>query len=122
MSVFTDRLRTRITSLGLSNAEVARRAGLDPRRFGHYATGHREPDFKTLLTICRVLTTDPNTMLGVVGEERAPNEHSAMIARIATACEVLSDDTLRVIEAQVAAVIELQRREQRPVPRRKSRR
>jgi len=35
MDVFAKRLRTRARELGLSDAEVARRAGLTERRYGH---------------------------------------------------------------------------------------
>ena len=37
------------SQLGLSDAEVARRAGLSERRYGYYATGEREPNLATLL-------------------------------------------------------------------------
>jgi len=44
MQGFGARLMARARELGLSNAEVARRAGLSERRFGNYATDIREPD------------------------------------------------------------------------------
>ena len=51
MDVFATKLRERAAQLGISNAEVARRAGLSERRYGHYVSGVREPDLRTLLTI-----------------------------------------------------------------------
>jgi transcriptional regulator with XRE-family HTH domain len=47
----------------LSDAEVARRAGLAERRYGHYVRGAREPDLQTLLRICTALDVTPNDLL-----------------------------------------------------------
>src|ERR1700750_3131263 len=47
------RLAARARELGLSNAEVARRAGLSERRFGNYVTDTREPDLHTLTILAR---------------------------------------------------------------------
>ena len=52
-------LRARANALNLSDAEVARRAGLGTRRYGNYVTGDREPDFQTFLRICEVLAVTP---------------------------------------------------------------
>ena len=41
--------------LGLSDAEVARRAGLSERRYGYYATGEREPNLATLVPKTAIL-------------------------------------------------------------------
>lgn len=51
--------------LGLSDAEVARRAGLSARRYGNYVQGLREPDLATLVRISRALQTTPDALLGV---------------------------------------------------------
>jgi DNA-binding Xre family transcriptional regulator len=56
-------LRDRARQLELSDAEVARRAGLAERRYSHYVRGTRQPDFKTLLRICSALDTTPNDLL-----------------------------------------------------------
>lgn len=63
METLTRNLRRRAKELGLSDAEVARRAGLSERRYGHYVTGTREPDFATFLRICEVLAVTPNEVL-----------------------------------------------------------
>jgi transcriptional regulator with XRE-family HTH domain len=46
MDLFAKRPRER-AQLGLTDAEVARRAGLNERRYGHYVRGNREPRFGT---------------------------------------------------------------------------
>ncbi|AWZ01281.1 helix-turn-helix protein [Rhodobiaceae bacterium] len=57
-------LKKRAKELGLSDAEIARRTGLPTRRYGHYATGYREPNLDTLMAICEVLDVSPNQLLG----------------------------------------------------------
>jgi transcriptional regulator with XRE-family HTH domain len=63
MELFANRIRERARELGLSDAEVARRAGLSERRYGYYATGEREPSLPTLVRICGVLAATPNEVL-----------------------------------------------------------
>lgn len=65
MSEIGDRLRDRARELNLADAEVARRADLSPRRYGHYVSGDRKPDYDTLMKICEVLKCTPNYLLGV---------------------------------------------------------
>lgn len=90
-------LRERARELGLSDAEVARRARLDVGRYGNYSRGSREPDFQTFLRICRVLQTTPNALLGV--EEMGRNEQDRLLA----AYNVLDEDgrqlAVRVLDA-----------------------
>jgi transcriptional regulator with XRE-family HTH domain len=63
MDLFAKRLRERARQLELTDAEVARRAGLSERRYGHYVRGARQPDFQTLVRICAALDTTPNDLL-----------------------------------------------------------
>jgi len=60
MDIFADNLRKRAKQLELSNAEVARRAGLSERRYGNYVSGRREPDLATLMRVAACLKTSPN--------------------------------------------------------------
>lgn len=64
MSRLAKNLKKRAKELGLTDAEIARRTGLPVRRYGHYATGYREPNLDTLLVICEALDTTPNELLG----------------------------------------------------------
>jgi len=63
METLSRNLRRRAKELDLSDAEVARRAGLSERRYGHYVAGTREPDFATFMRICEVLAVTPNDLL-----------------------------------------------------------
>ena len=53
MDVFAENLRKRAKQLGISNAEAARMAGLEERRYAHYVANRREPDLATLVKIGR---------------------------------------------------------------------
>lgn len=63
MEIFAANLRKRAEELGISNAEVARRAGLSERRYANYVSGRREPDLATLVRIASVLALTPNELL-----------------------------------------------------------
>jgi transcriptional regulator with XRE-family HTH domain len=107
MLVFGERLRHRAEELGLSDAEVARRAGLSARRYGHYVTGNREPDLQTLVRICGVLNTTPNQLLGLseakAGKRRS--EREKLVDRLVTAANVLEDSQLKLAVRQVEAIV-----------------
>jgi DNA-binding Xre family transcriptional regulator len=65
IKVFTKQFRDRASALGLPLAEVARRAGLSDRRFGHHTTGRSETDLASLLRIVEALNCTPNELLEV---------------------------------------------------------
>ena len=104
MDVFATRLRERAADLGIAHAEVARRAGLSERRFGHYATGIREPDLATLVRIAEALQTRPDDLLGF-GERCEMSERSKLIARLVSAAQVLTDEVLEIVVVQAEALV-----------------
>ena len=98
MQVLGEQLRKRAKELDLTGAEVARRAGLSPRRYGNYVTGDREPDLQTLVRICRVLTTTPDQVLGFDEAKSAKkrSERDRLLDKLMTTAELLSDAQLRL--------------------------
>lgn len=70
MDLFGKNLRRRARELSLSDAEVARRAGINERRYGFYVTGDREPDLATLARIASVLQTSVDDLLAPWDEKR----------------------------------------------------
>jgi transcriptional regulator with XRE-family HTH domain len=104
MKVFATNVRRRIAELALSHADVARRAGLDARRFGHYVTGLREPDFQTLLRIAKVLGTTPDALLGVGDPIGQLSDDQKARQQISAACEALAGPVLQVLLVQVSAL------------------
>jgi len=98
MQVLGEQLRRRARELDLTDAEVARRAGLSPRRYGNYVTGDREPDLQTLARICKVLTTTPNQLLGFddVKSAKKKSERDRLIDKLVATAELLSDAQLKL--------------------------
>jgi transcriptional regulator with XRE-family HTH domain len=106
MRILGEQLRQRAQELELSDAEVARRAGLSPRRYGHYVTGQREPDLQTLVRICKVLNTTPNKLLGFDDRAKKKSARNKLIDKLlATAC-VLDENQLRLAVRQVEAILQ----------------
>jgi len=96
MELFAANLRKRAEELGISNAEVARRAGLSERRYGNYVSGRREPDLATLVRIASVLATTPTDLLTTPLKESALGELARQRA-IAALAALQSDDLERVV-------------------------
>lgn len=61
---FTVRLKMLRIKSGLSQVELAKAVNVSPSAIGMYEQGRREPDFPTFLSICLVLGTTPNYILG----------------------------------------------------------
>ena len=109
MEGFGQRLKARARELNLSDAEVARRAGLGGRRYGHYVTDHREPDLKTVVLISEVLATTPNYLLGVE-DGKTPSgktgEREQLRAQVVATCDVLDLKHLQMAVKLVAVLVE----------------
>ncbi len=88
----------------MSDAEVARRAGLGERRYAHYVTGKREPDLATLLRISQVLGATPNQLLGWEELTAPTNERHALLERLHSALTPLNEDDFRIVVAAVEAI------------------
>lgn len=103
MQSFADALRKRAEQLGLSNAEIARRANLTERRYGNYVTGVREPDLATLARIARALGVTPDALLGFDGGG-ARSGTERLIERLVVSASTLPKGDLELLIVQVEAV------------------
>lgn len=101
MKPFATNLRKRAALLGMSNAEVARRAGLTERRYGNYVTGQREPDFATLIRIAMVLRSSPNELIGF---EAGAAPEDGQLQRLIAAASLMSPRDLALFVVQAEAV------------------
>lgn len=106
MDKFADNLRKRAAELDISNAEAARRAGLDERRYGNYITSRTEPDLATLVRIAEALKTTPNALLGV-GSQRAPKKGDVLADRIVSAIDALDNKDREVVAVFADALVKL---------------
>lgn len=59
------RLARRMTELGLSKSEVARRLGVPRNRVSTYATDRHEPDLEVFVKLCLILQATPAQLLGL---------------------------------------------------------
>lgn len=107
MDIFAERLRERAKQLGISNAEAARRVGLEERRYAHYASGRREPDLATLKAISEALGTTPNWLLGVISKDEKDLARAALIGRFMNAAAGMTAEQLEmcVIQAEAIAAV-----------------
>jgi transcriptional regulator with XRE-family HTH domain len=77
-----ERLRARAAELDMSDADVARRAGLNPRRYGNYVTNDREPDYATLKRICDALDCSADYILGLSPEPGVGDRGMTMVREL----------------------------------------
>lgn len=106
MSKLGDALRSRSVALGLTNGEVARRSGLNERRYGNYVTGRREPDLKTLLQLSKVLRTTPDELLGV----REPKTHARPdLERLLASIDEMQADDVDLLAHQAEALLKFRK-------------
>jgi transcriptional regulator with XRE-family HTH domain len=110
MELFARRIRERARELGLSDAEVARRAGLSERRYSYYATGEREPSLPTLVRICGVLATTPNEVLLEAENPHPLSERERQVARINSAINQLGSAELELAACQLECLTAYRKR------------
>ncbi|MDQ0560496.1 transcriptional regulator with XRE-family HTH domain [Rhizobium mesoamericanum] len=104
METLAKRLQERARQLGISNAEAARRAGLEERRYAHYVSGRREPDLITLVRIASALGTSPNWMLGVSTITGDPDV-ADFIERFANAANGMTKQEIELCVIQAEAIV-----------------
>ena len=68
MKVFGQRLRELRKKHGLSQAQLAVRAGVDCTSISKYESGAREPSLSALMQLSEALEATPNDLLGVEKE------------------------------------------------------
>ncbi|WP_310204952.1 helix-turn-helix transcriptional regulator [Ancylobacter sp. 3268] len=112
MELFATQLRKRAEELGISHAEVARRAGLTERRYGNYVAGTREPDLATLVRIATVLSTSTDWLLGLGAGDVEQTHDAVLRSRLMAAAAGLSTDDLSLFIIQAEAIVDARRRQE----------
>lgn len=103
MKQLAQALKDRARELNLTNAEVARRAGLLERRYGNYAAGVREPDLATFVRIAEVLETTPDALLGIAKTGKSTDK-DRLIDQLTSAAKALTKAELDTVVKQVTAL------------------
>ena len=62
---FKENLKTALQNNGLSQAQLAEKLGTTQQTVSRWINGINEPDFTTLLEICKILNETPNSLLGL---------------------------------------------------------
>jgi len=105
MDLLAKRLRERARQLNLSDAEVARRAGLSERRYGHYVRNTHEPDCATLQRICAALDITPNDLLLPAPTAR-PFQQDRWLSRLVGAGRMLEVEDLQLAVQLVEVLLQ----------------
>ena len=103
MEQFAANLRRRAEMLGLSHAEVARRAGISVQRYNNYVAGSREPNLPLLVRIAAALETTPNDLLNF--REPGNAERSPDIAQAQSLLAQMPPEVLDLVMAQLIAIV-----------------
>ena len=110
MNTFAENLRKRISDLGLTQAEAARRCDLENRRFHHYIVGDREPDLRTLVRIATVLGTTSDELLRAKPTKDEPtDEASRLRAKLIATVGIMDPPALRLLAILADGVVSFMR-------------
>jgi transcriptional regulator with XRE-family HTH domain len=101
MDTLGQRLRARAAELGMTNAAVARAAGVSEQRYGNYVTNTREPDLATFVRIARALQTSPNALLAF---EVKASQASVKRARMLEVASQVPESLVEVVTVQLQAL------------------
>ena len=88
---FPDRLREARDKKGLSQSELAEKAGLQPSAVSHFETGRRSPSFDNLKALSEALQVSTDYLLGRVDDPRLTG---AVATRLFRHAEKMSRDDL----------------------------
>lgn len=108
MSVFSQNLSARLAELEISQAELARRLGLDPRRVGHYITGIREPDIATLAKIAKALEISADSLVGLLPQDTNSGELQRTRSQISAICSIMDRGQLLTLHSLAKALLKQQ--------------
>jgi transcriptional regulator with XRE-family HTH domain len=104
MGIFAERLRRFIKQTGQSDAEVARRLGLQPQRLSNYLNEKSQPDIDTIIRICTSLNVSPNFLFGFTDPDADPSERGVMIASVCGHLQSLDDAKLKLVRDLVGKI------------------
>lgn len=104
MRVLADKLKQRAETLGISNAEAARRVGMEERAYAHYVADRRDPSLTTLIKIAERLGSTPNALLGVEEEYLTNDTKNKLANRFVAAANLLTEEELEICVIQAEAL------------------
>jgi transcriptional regulator with XRE-family HTH domain len=105
---FENRLKKIREARGLSQADLAKKTGLQPAAVSHFETGNRSPSFDNLRKLSDALGVSVDYLLGRIDEE----QHGTGMAAAPRAqqlfrhAEKLSDASFEALEMMARALLE----------------
>jgi transcriptional regulator with XRE-family HTH domain len=99
-SAFSEKLKQRIAALGLTQTDVAIKAGIDRIELNRMVNGKREPKPHEVAMLARVLKIDPEELAADVNQDEV-KVFSVLAERVITA-----DDRLTERERELEAVVQ----------------
>ncbi len=96
---FRVRLRNARDSRGLSQADLARKTGLQPAAISHFETGQRTPSFANLRKLSDALNVSIDYLLGRIDEERHGQGSAAapQLQALFRGADKLSEDSFKTL-------------------------
>ena len=107
MDYLANQLRRLGVDRGISNAEVARRCGIEERTYANYCTGKREPDLETILRICQKMGVTPNDLL--LQEDAPQEQREKLIRRLAASLAEVSTGDITAVTVAIEALVATRR-------------
>lgn len=98
--IFRERLKKAREDRGMTQAELAEKAGLPPSSISHFEKGPRKPSFDTLRRLAKELKTTTDYLLGRTAEVDAEVKASVLFRKAAE----LGTDEWKVIEGMIDAL------------------
>ena len=111
MEIFAKRIRERAAELGLSLAQVARKADVSERSFAHYAAERSEPDLASLVRIAKALGVTTDFLLGNEPRTKADKSEAGVACqRAAATLAMLDGPALVAADTMLSSLLDLQRK------------
>jgi transcriptional regulator with XRE-family HTH domain len=101
--VFPERLRAAREKRGLSQGELAARAGLQASAISHFETGSRKPSFDNLRRLADALNVTTDYLLGRVTEAEAlagADKLHRHLERLTSADRDIAEDFLKLLASK----------------------
>lgn len=114
-SEFENRLKKTRDARGLSQADLAKKTGLQPAAVSHFETGNRSPSFDNLRKLSDALGVSVDYLLGRIDEE----QHGTGMAAAPRAqqlfrhAEKLSDASFEALEMMAKSLLEKEQKRDR---------
>jgi transcriptional regulator with XRE-family HTH domain len=104
---FQNRLKKTRDARGLSQADLAKKTGLQPAAVSHFETGQRSPSFDNLRKLADALEVSVDYLLGRIDEEKYGTGIAAAprAQQLFRHAEKLSDENFDALEMMAKALL-----------------